>query len=132
MNKILYIVRGLPDSGKTTFAKSLGEYVFAADDFFEDGEGNYNFDTTKLGIAHQTCFENVKACMEKGIDKIFVANTFTRESEINPYIDLARSYGYMYFSIVVENRSGTRNIHGVPLEVIENMKNRFSLKLGNE
>ena len=39
--KTLYIVRGLPGSGKSTFAQSLGCPVFEADMFFVNKQGVY-------------------------------------------------------------------------------------------
>ena len=53
--KILTLVRGLPGSGKSTFANWIwNEYaVCEADKFFYDKEGNYNFDAIKLREAHE-------------------------------------------------------------------------------
>jgi hypothetical protein len=45
------------------------------------------------------------------------------------YYDLATEYGYTVFSLVVENRHNGVNVHNVPEEVLESMKNRFELKL---
>jgi 50S ribosomal subunit-associated GTPase HflX len=67
--------------------------------------------------------------MESGIQKIAVSNTFTQEWEMEPYFELAKTYGYKVFSIVVENRHGGVNDHNVPEEKIEEMKNRFQIKL---
>jgi hypothetical protein len=58
-----------------------------------------------------------------------VSNTFTQEWEMQPYFDLAEKYGYMVFSIIVENRHGGSNQHGVPAEAIQRMKDRFNVKL---
>ena len=46
--KTLYIVRGLPGSGKSTFAHTLDCPVFEADMFFVNSEGVYNFDFTRI------------------------------------------------------------------------------------
>jgi adenylate kinase family enzyme len=53
--KILTLVRGLPGSGKSTFANTItNEFsVCEADKFFYDKEGNYNFDATKLRYAQR-------------------------------------------------------------------------------
>ena len=44
-------------------------------------------------------------------------------------IDLAKKYDYKVFSIIVENRHGGVNEHGVPADKLEIMKNRFEVKL---
>lgn len=128
-DRILFIVRGLPGSGKTTLANSLGSMVFSADDYFVNESGDYNFNRSMLGAAHQQCFNRTKDAMENAFPRIFVANTFTTEKELKPYIDLANKMGYMFFSIIVENRSNTKNIHEVPDDTLEIMLNRFNIKL---
>jgi hypothetical protein len=45
------------------------------------------------------------------------------------YFELAKQYGYMVNSIIVENRHGGVNQHGVPADKLEQMKNRFEIKL---
>ena len=43
MNKILYIIRGIPGSGKSSLAKSLGGKHVEADMYHLDENGNYNW-----------------------------------------------------------------------------------------
>jgi len=134
MEKILYIVRGIPGTGKSTFAKTLGGIHIEADQYFVDVEGNYNFDGSKIKLAHEYCRTQTEAWMKTdgdqvNVNKIVVSNTFTQEWEIEPYFELAKKYGYKVFSIIVENRHGGTNVHGVPEEKIEQMKNRFKIKL---
>jgi hypothetical protein len=45
------------------------------------------------------------------------------------YYDLAKSYDYQITSIIVENRHGGENIHGVPVEAMDRMEKRFEIKL---
>ena len=127
--KTLYIVRGLPGSGKSTFAKSLNCPVFEADMFFVNQQGVYNFDITRIKDAHAWCQEMIEDHMFNQEDKIAVSNTFTQEWEMKPYYDMAKTYGYIVFSVVVENRHGGENVHGVPSDKLEVMKNRFEIKL---
>jgi predicted kinase len=128
--KTLYIVRGIPGSGKSTFAQSLDCPVFEADQYFIDSEtGEYKFDGSKIKLAHNWCKLRVEHSMEDGLQKIAVSNTFTQEWEMDAYYELAKQYGYRVFSLIVENRHGGVNEHGVPEDKLELMKTRFEVKL---
>jgi predicted kinase len=133
MEKILFIVRGVPGSGKSTFAKTLvGDKDYChkeADMYFVDRERNYKFEPLKIKAAHEWCQEEIEFLMKYEHSRIAVSNTFTQEWEMGPYYELAKKYGYTVFSIIVENRHGGVNEHGVPDEKIDQMKNRFSIKL---
>ena len=61
--------------------------------------------------------------------EIAVSNTFTQEWEMQNYISLAEQYNYRVFSIIVENRHGNKNLHGVPDDTIKKMKDRFQISL---
>jgi predicted kinase len=128
MEKILYIVRGLPSSGKSTFAKTLGGNHYEADMYFMES-GEYKFEPTKIRKAHEWCQDLVYMDMIKSEPVIVVSNTFTQEWEMKPYFELAEKYGYMVFSTVVEKRHNNKNNHNVPKEKIEQMKNRFEIRL---
>jgi predicted kinase len=133
MEKLLFIVRGVPGSGKSTFAKTLvGEKDYChkeADMFFVDGKGNYKFNPSQLKEAHTWCNEEVEFLMKYEHSRIAVSNTFTQEWEMESYYELAKKYGYTVFSIIVENRHDGVNTHGVPDDKINQMKNRFNIKL---
>lgn len=134
MEKVLYIVRGIPGSGKSTFARQLTSNVFEEDQYFmvyDDpyGEGVYKFDPSKIKEARDECQDNVRSAMMSSIPKIAVSNTFTQGWEMVPYEMMAKELGYMVFYVVVENRHGGVNEHGVPEEKIEQMRNRFEIKL---
>ena len=124
----LFLLRGLPGSGKSTLAKSLSESHIEADMFFiKDGE--YKFDGSKIKDAHNWCQDVVEHWMDENKPKIVVSNTFTQEWEMDYYNKLAEKYGYRVYSLVVENRHNGVNEHGVPEEKLEQMKNRFEIKL---
>lgn len=128
MNKILYIIRGLPGSGKSTFAHQICDTVISADDYFMDENGNYDFDPALLNQAHDWCFSMVRLYMESKVT-VAVANTFTREKEVIPYMELAEKYGYTVFSVICENRHGSQSVHDVADNTINKMRRRFSIKL---
>ena len=139
--KSLFLVRGVPwpGSGKSKFAKKLVDEDFLiceADKYFIDKEtGEYKFDVSKIKDAHKFCQDRVETYMKDSLvndqfyREIVVSNTFTQEWEMERYYELAKQYGYKIFSIIVENRHGGINQHGVPEDKIEIMKNRFEIKL---
>jgi predicted kinase len=129
MNKVLILLRGLPGSGKTTLGYAMGVTPLAADDYFYDENGKYNFDASKLKMAHNWCKVRTEHQMEAGIGMIVVANTFTQEWEMDEYFKLAKQYDYQIHSVIVENRHGGVNEHGVPADKLEQMKKRFEIKL---
>jgi len=92
-------------------------------------EGKYEFDVTKLKDAHNWCQNAVRVFMENKNKRVVVSNTFTQEWEMQPYFDLAEKHGYRVYSLIVENRHGGVNEHGVPEDKLEIMKNRFEMKL---
>jgi predicted kinase len=133
MKKILYLLRGVPGSGKSTVAQNIGGTHFETDKYFMV-DGEYKFDPTKLKQYHQMCQDEVNLAMIQNHtahlnDVIVVSNTFTQEWEMKPYFDLAKTYGYQVFSLIVENRHGGLNQHGVPEDKVQIMKDRFEIKL---
>ena len=103
--------------------------IYSADMFFEIDLGTYKIDPTKLKYAHEWCIKQVEDRMKASVQKIFVANTFTQEWEMENYFKLAEVNGYRVHSIIVENRHGGENIHGVPREKVEQMVDRFQTKI---
>ena len=126
--KELFLLRGLPGSGKTTLAESLGGSHMEADKYFTY-DGKYEFDVTKLKDAHDWCQNAVRVFMENKSKRVVVSNTFTQEWEMLPYYDLAEKHGYKVYSLIVENRHGGINEHGVPEDKLKLMKKRFEMKL---
>lgn len=128
MGKSLYIIRGIPGSGKSTLASEISEVSFEADQYFFNN-GKYIFNSSKLKEAHLWCQSQVDTAMACGEEKISVSNTFTQEWEMEVYFKLAEKYGYRVFSIITENRHGNKNLHGVPDDTIQRMRDRFQISL---
>lgn len=130
MNKVLFIVRGVPGSGKSTLAKMLSpiDNICEADKFFYE-DGVYKFDSSKIKQAHEWCKSQVESRMRLGEDRIVVSNTFTREWEMASYFKLASEMDYNVMSVVVENRHGKSNLHGVPDDTVNKMRQRFEISL---
>ena len=136
----LYLIRGLPGSGKTTFANTMLALLHGAaddaeaagrheaDDYMRDSEGNYSFDADKLYFCHEACFAAASKDLEEGRDTI-VSNTSTTEKEIEKYQELAAYFGARFVSIIVENRHGNSSVHNVPELTMDKMRKRFSVQL---
>lgn len=132
--KKLILLRGLPGAGKSTFAQVFPTvFWYEADKYFEDSEGNYNFDVTKLREAHNWCKSRVELSMNapNGFPPslIVVSNTFTQQWEMEDYYKLAEKYGYQVHSVIVENRHNGKNVHNVPEDKLEAMRARFEISL---
>ena len=125
--KTLSIVRGLPGSGKSSLAKKVTELVYSADDFFTNKKGEYNFNAKLLGKAHEWCWGKVRDAMFIGAEAVAVANTFTQAWEAEKYYQIAEEYGYSVFVIECQNDFG--NVHDVPKESIDAMKERWEKDL---
>jgi hypothetical protein len=94
-----------------------------------DDKGNYNFDATKLKQAHNDCQQKCAERMKLEISRIVIANTFTEKWEMDTYYQMAERYKYRVHTVIVENRHESKNVHSVPDEKLEQMKNRFEIKL---
>jgi predicted kinase len=131
--KELFLLRGLPGSGKSTLAKMLvGDKDYChkeADMYFVDRDGNYKFNPSQLKDAHKWCQDEIEFAMKYDHSPVVVSNTFTQEWGMQSYYELAEKYGYRVHSLIVENRHGGVNEHGVPEDKLEIMKNRFEVKL---
>lgn len=126
------LIRGASGSGKSTLAKlfSNNKVICCADDYFWDS-GEYKFDPSLLGKAHEYCRNVFISALDSGVETVIISNTNTTEKEFNFYIDEAKKRDIMLISLVIEKRHDNINLHGVPDYVIDrqaqNIKN--SLKL---
>jgi len=143
MKKTLFILRGLPGSGKTTAAEILADTgvcvdfmgnenekypVCTADDYFMH-DGEYKWNPSQIGFAHESCQNKCREAMFCQEIKIFVANTNTTAKEMAVYYDMAKEYGYQVVSLIVETRHDGKNVHNVSDEALQKMRNRFEIKL---
>ena len=145
--RTLMLIRGLPGSGKSTLARQFTKGVnsgcfpwerhsvehFETDDFFITA-GKWVYDPNLLYAAQRTCLEKTKRAMERNTSIIIVANCFIRLFELQPYLNMAKGFGYQVQEIVT---SGSfPNLHNVPDEAIARMRRHFqyrpiTYKLGN-
>jgi predicted kinase len=120
---MLYIIRGLPGSGKTTYAKIHYPNTFHIEaDMFHVRGGEYLFELRRLGMAHELCMNIVGEVLRTGADAV-VSNTFIAARDIKRYIGIAEFYDMPY--IVIRCTGSFGSIHNVPEETMENMRRRF-------
>lgn len=121
----LFLVRGLPGSGKSTIAEHLSRISWMqhleADMYFMK-DGVYNFDINKLGAAHAWCQAETRECLREG-NPVVVSNTFTTIKELRPYFDIAKEFNIVPNVILAQNCF--QNEHNVPEETLAKMKARF-------
>jgi predicted kinase len=117
----LYLIRGLPGSGKTTFAKSLGIFHVEQDmRLIRDGKYTWTKESVTNAVAF--CRTAAKHAMLEGMDLV-ISNTFTRRFEMQFYLDLANRLDYKVCVFKVCGEFGS--IHNVPEESMRAMRDRW-------
>ena len=130
--KVIYLMRGIPASGKSFVARLIANgtdgIICSTDDYWSDVDGNYNFVPTKLGEAHLANQRKVAEAMGRGEPSIIVDNTNISARDLKPYLLLANLFNYTVQLIDVGaemetcvERNITRESHSVPESVIRNM-----------
>ncbi|KAL7676604.1 hypothetical protein ACOME3_002853 [Neoechinorhynchus agilis] len=132
--KVMFILRGLPGSGKSYISRQLcrkypEHLVCSADHFFIDPDTKtYNYNFNLIHEAHLQCRSRaLRAVSQHRANAVIVDNTNIRYfDEIYPYVKIAILYSYL--PIVLETVSDwrtcfihlcERNTHGVPNETLK-------------
>lgn len=96
---------------------------FEADQYFEDKDGNYNFNPKYLHSAHISCQARTFSRLKAGHSCI-CSNTFLADKEFKAYFLAAKQYNVKVFVIKMTTQYGS--IHDIPKETMQRMKNRFN------
>ena len=130
MTAKLFIVRGLPGSGKSTYAKNYirARHVinplepwkhFEADMYHIDwGTGEYVFNPARLKAGHEWCHNQTMINLQSGIN-VIVTNTFVKKWEYEKYTSEWENHE------VLTLHDNYGSIHNVPMEKIEQMRTNF-------
>jgi len=121
----LIIIRGLPGSGKSTFANKLaqktGLLTLEADQFFVK-DGLYQFDRAKIQKAHDWCKRSCDIALSNQMD-VVVSNTFVTLREIEPYLEMAKKHQAEIEVLHLSGAFGT--VHQVPQQTLERMQSNW-------
>lgn len=127
----IYIMQGLPGSGKSTIAAERARTfpgpdpeIVSADHLpglyktglNKSGQPETTIDRSLLGKAHATCFRAALAALQEG-RTVFVDNTNLTVEEVAPYVMLGQAFGAS--PVILRARCNVmtalrRNTHGVP------------------
>ena len=122
--------------------------MWRADDFFykapktatphtrRNGGYRYNFDPSKLSEAHAWCLETTKRLLREADrdvrqQSVVVHNTFCCRWEMEAYLEMAKRRGSQVTVVSVfdggctDEELAKRNSHGVPLDAIRRMRERY-------
>ena len=121
----LIILRGLPGSGKSTWAKKLQEQTGCShyeNDMFFMQSGKYKYDAKKYRQATNWCFQQTMNDLKSG-KNVVVSNVFVKVLTVNEYVNAAKKLGAKVK--VFRKTSQYQNIHDVPAAVFKSMKDNF-------
>ncbi|NXA30932.1 N4BP2 protein, partial [Eudromia elegans] len=136
IGQVLVLLRGVPGSGKSFLARALlednpGGIILSTDDYFYK-HGQYRYDATCLGEAHDWNRKRAKEAFEKRVSPIIIDNTNIQAWEMKPYVTLAQQFKYKVMFREPDTwwkfkpkELERRNIHGISKEKIKRMLERY-------
>ncbi|MFH0952355.1 MAG: ATP-binding protein [Patescibacteria group bacterium] len=122
--KIVYIMRGVSGSGKSTVAKILaGEngVIHSTDDYLS-ANGKYVHDPALVPGLHKKNYEAFCRSLRQEIPVVVCDNTNGKRWEFQRYIEAAKKEGYWVAVVTMSHPdpeiAAARNVHGVTAEII--------------
>ena len=83
-----------------------------------NAKGEYDWQADRVSDAHAWCQAETLRLLRAGHD-VAVANTFTTAREIVPYMEMGYPIAF------IEAKGNFQNIHNVPNDVLEKMRERW-------
>ncbi|CAM4233648.1 AAA family ATPase [Pseudoalteromonas maricaloris] len=141
--KQVFILRGLPGSGKSHYAQTLADdfvsgdetqyFICSTDDYFLNENGEYHFEKQRLSEYHNLNLARFINALAEGIPLVVVDNTNIKKWEFVAYASAAVAMGYQVKEVIVgeikdkslQHLYAKRNSHGIGLKTISKMAHLF-------
>ena len=126
---MLTLVRGLPGSGKSTYARKLAAQtgcLHHETDRYFIVNGIYQFNYAELAVAHRWCLNTARSLLEVKSD-VVVSNTFVKLWELEKYIEVANELNCQFrvHSMPLEVNYGSS--HNLPEGTLERMRSNWEI-----
>lgn len=124
--KLCYILRGVPGSGKSTFATLItpdAESIHEADKYMVNEAGEYEFNPARLAECHDKCYNAFLKDIEAEKPVVVLSNTSTQVWEYVAYVAAALQHDYNVIEVTLS--SNFQNVHGCPGDRVAMFKERF-------
>ena len=133
---IVFILRGLPGSGKSIVANKLAESskssIIHSTDDYHIKNNEYVFDGSRVKEYHRMNLEAFTTSCEQGTEIVVCDNTNVLRNHYKEYKEVAEKNNYIVIIIVVDEfrvkECKKREKHDIPLKILEDMKKQFQFK----
>lgn len=128
MERLAYILRGVPGSGKTTLAQRLAGcngIIHSTDDYFVGDDRIYRLDPTLYPRYHDRNFNGFCGSLDVEVPVVICDNTNMKIWHFARYIEAAEEAGYRVAVITLPHPdpaiAALRNVHNVSERTIRRM-----------
>lgn len=118
---MVHILRGLPGSGKTTFAKNYDPIknflLLEGDQSMYDERGNYNFKNAKSSREYVS--KMLYQSLKLGNSNVVITTAGYKSASIQQFVDICRKFGVRYVVTHVFTNEDFGNEHFLSKDIIE-------------
>jgi hypothetical protein len=119
----LYVIRGLPTTGKTELARKLAPSAnFSMEDYYV-GKKIFTYSTSYKDQATDYCLQMCTDAMTDEIPVIAVHGVFSNTGTVRPFIKAANRHNYQVSIIECQTQQTTRN--SPPRRVLSKIRKKW-------